>query len=481
MGSNVKLAAGAAALSGAAWWFGTGLTPIALLAWLAPLPVLLAAPRLRLQWALLAALAAGVCGGLNLWHYLQDVIRLPLIVAVQIAAMSGLTFALAVIAHRGLLLRGRTLAAMLAYPALVVAFEYLGSLVSPHGTFGSLAYSQLDLLPVIQLASVTGNWGVSFVVSLFPASMAAVLAPSATARTAWRWRGAAGMAGLAVVAGMLAFGVARLQGTPSETVRVGLVSLQGPVRPQVATAEGQALLQRYLAAIDALAAQGARIVVLPETALTLDGSASPELAERAASHNMTIAAGIAMKEGTGKERNAALAFRPGVTTPTAYAKRHLIPGFEDQYKPGSDYVMLPGAATGLAVCKDMDFHDTSHAYALRKADLLLVPAWDFGLDGWLHSRMAVLRGVEGGFAVARAARRGSLTLSDNRGRLIAEATDEEGDAQLVGDLPLYQSHTLYGEWGDWFAWADLALILWLSLHIFAKGPGSDFGAGRRQL
>jgi apolipoprotein N-acyltransferase len=90
------------------------------------------------------------------------------------------------------------------------------------------------------------------------------------------------------------------------------------------------------------------------------------------------------------------------------------------------------------------------------------------LDGWLHSRMAVLRGVEGGFAVARTARRGSLTLSDNRGRVIAEATDEKGDTQLVGDLPLYQSRTLYGQWGDWFAWCDLVLLLWLLPLLFAQ-------------
>jgi len=467
MGSNVKLAVAGTALSGAAWWFGTGLAPLGWLAWLAPLPMLWVAPRLRWQWAFLASLVAGACAGLNLWHYLQDVIKLPLFVAVEIAVMSGLTFALAVMLHRALLLRGRVLAATLAYPALVVAFEYLGSLVSPHGTFGSLAYSQLDLLPVIQLASVAGNWGVSFVVALFPSATAIAFAPE-PATTPWRLRALTGAGSLVVVAGTLAFGVLRLQEAPRETVRVGLVSLQGPVRPEVASAEGQALLQRYLSAIDALAAQGARIVVLPETALAIDGTASSELSERAARHNMTITAGIAIKEAAGKERNAALAFRPGAVRPAIYAKHHLIPGFEDQYKAGSDYAMLSGAATGLAVCKDMDFHDTGRAYAARGANLLLVPAWDFGLDGWLHSRMAVLRGVESGFAIARAARRGSLTLSDNRGRIIAEATDEKGDAQLVGDLPLYQSRTLYGQWGDWFAWSDLVLLLWLLPLIFAK-------------
>ena len=154
-----------------------------------------------------------------------------------------------------------------------------------------------------------------------------------------------------------------------------------------------------------------------------------------------------------------MAFRPDAATPATYFKHHLIPGFERQYTPGRHYTMLDGSPrTGLAICKDMDFHDIGQAYAERGAQLLLVPAWDFGVDGWLHSRMAIMRGVEGGFAIARAARSGRLTLSDDRGRVVAEASSEAHDAELVGDLPLRDTHTLYARWGDWFAWLDLALL-----------------------
>ena len=62
----------ATALSGLAWWFGSGLTPNAWLTWLAPLPILLLAPQIGWRWAALAAAAAGACAGLNQWHYLHD-------------------------------------------------------------------------------------------------------------------------------------------------------------------------------------------------------------------------------------------------------------------------------------------------------------------------------------------------------------------------------------------------------------------------
>ena len=153
-------------------------------------------------------------------------------------------------------------------------------------------------------------------------------------------------------------------------------------------------------------------------------------------------------------------------SPATYNKRHLLVGLE-QYTPGDSYTLLEGTPRiGLAICKDMDFHDTGHAYAARHVQLLLVPASDFTVDGWLHSRMAIMRGVESGFAIARAAHSGRLTLSDDRGRVLAEASSEKHNAELVGELPLRETHTLYAQWGDWFAWLDLAgLIVLLGLAL----------------
>jgi len=42
------------------------------------------------------------------------------------------------------------------YPVLLAAIDTLVSFFSPHGTRGSFAYTQMDGLPVIQIASVLG-------------------------------------------------------------------------------------------------------------------------------------------------------------------------------------------------------------------------------------------------------------------------------------------------------------------------------------
>lgn len=103
--------------------------------------------------------------------------------------------------------------------------------------------------------------------------------------------------------------------------------------------------------------------------------------------------------------------------------------------------------TGLAICQDVDFPALGRESAGLETALLLVPAWDFDVDGWLHSRMAVLRGIEGGFAVARS---GRMTLSDARGRVLAEGTSGATRvASVVATIAPAHRVTPYARFGDW--------------------------------
>lgn len=461
----------ALALAAAAWWFGSGLHPWWWLAWLAPLPVLWLAPRVPARWAALAAFVAYAVGGMNLWDYLRNAIGLPLPVDIYVIAAPAVVFALCTLLYRRLLRRGRVLPATLAVPVLWVAIEYLGSLGSPHGTWGSIAYSQMDALPVIQIAAVTGIWGISFLLLLLPATLAARLTPAAPQR------GRTMAAGITVLllAATYGYGIWRLATPATGSLRVGLLSLEKPIRPALDSAAGQALETRYVDAIRRLAAAGAKAVVIPETSFATTATTVPAFATLAQQDGLTLDIGIDGKSDPHAEHNMVMAFQPYAAAPVTYFKHHLIPGFEHQYTPGTGYAMLGGAPRiGLAICKDMDFHDIGQAYAALGAQLLLVPAWDFGVDGWLHSRMAIMRGVESGFAIARAARSGRLTLSDDRGRVLAEASSERHDATLVGELPLRETRTLYSRWGDWFAWLDLLLLAAL---LFMARPAKRRHAG----
>jgi len=400
----------ATALSAICWWFGSGLYPQWWLTWLSPLPVLWLAPRVRAHWAALAAFLAYTAGGLNILAYLRTYIGLPLPVTLYAISLSGVMLTLCVLLFRRLLMRGHALAAALAVPTTWVAVEYTNSLLSPHATFLNISYTQMDALAIVQLAAVTGIWGIGFLVLLLPAAVALQVIPHATRRD----RIAAMALAALLIVGAVAYGGWRLQAPATGTMRAGLASLQTPTAAALSGPDGQTLAARYLDAFDRLAKAGARIMLIPETSFTITEATIPALAELATQRDLIVGAGVDFKGDPQAERNMLMVFQPGAASPLTYNKHHLLIGLE-QFTPGDVYTMLEGTPRiGLAICKDMDFHDIGNAYAARGAQLLLVPASDFIVDGWLHSRMAIMRGVESGFAVARAAHAGRLTLSDDR-------------------------------------------------------------------
>jgi len=92
------------ALAGAsvAVYFGTGLHPIWLFAWIAPIPVLFIVPLLSRRWAFAASMLVWAIGGLNQWRYLHGVIQIPLVVTIASVLLPALVFAVGVMAYRGL-------------------------------------------------------------------------------------------------------------------------------------------------------------------------------------------------------------------------------------------------------------------------------------------------------------------------------------------------------------------------------------------
>ena len=128
--------------------------------------------------------------------------------------------------------------------------------------------------------------------------------------------------------------------------------------------------------------------------------------------------------------------------------------------------------SGIAICKDLDYPDYIRSYDSGKPNVLFVPAFDFGKDGWLHSRMAIFRGIENGFSIVRTARNGKLTTSNYAGKVLNEESSISGKTvSLVGQGPLSFKPTLFGRWSDWFANIILiaaVILLYIALLGFSK-------------
>jgi apolipoprotein N-acyltransferase len=179
------------------------------------------------------------------------------------------------------------------------------------------------------------------------------------------------------------------------------------------------------------------------------------LAAAARDTHSTIVVGAVSRDPA---RDMAIAFLPDGRR-INYDKRHRLLPLEAAYTPGHAPGLL-GHGRAMAICKDMDFPRTLRSDA-QKGDIriIAVPAGDFGMDRWIHGRMAIMRGVENGFAVLRAAFNGLETVSDAQGRVIARARIDRMGALVVtvADVALGPGATLYTKIGDVFPWACLLL------------------------
>jgi apolipoprotein N-acyltransferase len=378
-------------------------------------------------------------------------------------------FGFAVLVTRRFLKSNSLFSAALGFPVLWVTYEYLTAVLSPHSTFGNLAYSQMNCLPFIQIASITGIWGISFIVFLFAGTIATL---SSGAGNPPERRALAVTTGL-VICAIFLFGEWRLHAKPAESsVAVTLVVKDVPMSTYLGS-EKQALtlLHEYADEVRRVTPLGTALVVLPEKIGRISENSLPVVDElfssTAAATGAIIDLGVVRLEPS-DAFNSSRIYSPNGTLQANYDKHHLIPGVEPE-KSGAERVVLdqPSGRWGLQICKDMDFPRLSREYASDGANLLLVPAWDFGVDRWGHARMAILRGVENGFAVARAARNGLLTLSDNRGRILAEKATLPGQfVSLNGSVNVTREQTFYTRTGDWFAWLCVAgfVLLLVTRH-----------------
>jgi len=454
-------AAGVAAAVGTAafvWW-GTGLDPWWPLLWLAPIPVLLHAQKARAGPAALCATAGWVLGTLNLERYLHRTLGIPIGTVVVLVIAPAFAFAGSVLLFRTLARRGCFGWAVVSFPALMTAIEVGFERHSPHGTGGSLAYSQLRCLPILQIASVTGPAGITFLVLGFAAVMAAAL------RAGRRAIVPAGVFSVILLA-TVTWGTWRLaRQMPGPTVEVGLVASDQKEHLRLAE-PGAATRQQweaYRPAVLELARQGATVVVLPEKLGMVVGPATSQtdaffqaLADQA---RILLVVGMDRTIGEGIAYNEARVYRPGLAV-GKYDKEHLLPTFENKYTPGQELLLLPAASAlvAVAICKDLDFPAPANRYGVAGAGLLLAPAWDFDVDRIYHGHMAIMRGVESGFSIARAAKQGYLTVSDNRGRVLAERPSNEAPfSTLLTAVPAGHASTTYLKLGP--AFGDLTMVL----------------------
>jgi apolipoprotein N-acyltransferase len=360
-----------------------------------------------------------------------------------------------------------------------------------------MSLTQARYPAVVQIASVTGAVGVTFLLVLLNASIADALTTGFGHRAS-ALRTAA--ISLIAVLGTIVAGQVRLARAPEmsdRTLRAGL--LQGNIDQyrKWDDAYEADIRQTYATLVQNTRDNGPLdVMIWPETAV-------PGWVPKDPFYTQWVA-GLAKRSGTPQlfgslsagptgEYNAAILMDSSGTITGQYDKTHLVPfgeyipfgGFLKSVVPYLGQVgtfdrgrrVAPFDLNGVRIAPNICYEAIFPALvrdSARDADVIV----NVTNDGWFlktaapeqHFLSNVYRAVENGRPVVRAANTGISASIDAYGRIRFESSLlSTGAYSVTVNLPPRDFVTFFSRWGNWFGW--------LCLLVFLASLGSRFGLG----
>ena len=445
------------------------------------------------------------------------VLLLVLLAATVAVGMGACALVVEWLAQAGI---SRVLSAPLAW----VVVEWLRTFFPVGFPWVLLGYSQMPWTALIQMADVTGVYGISALLMFASASLVEILrdGPRRHRRL---------VAALAVVvAAVLVYGHARMHvvdAASRATVKVALV--QGNIAQDLKWDERwqNSILRRYLVLSQRAADAGARLIVWPESALPLFPAADPRAARVVAlsastgAHMLVGAPGFESRgQGPPRSYNQAWHVTPLGGFEAAYDKMQLVPfgeyvpfgglwggveraveGIAD-FGRGSEFKvfegpLLPasgedGSARPAAVveplrfsaliCYEGIFPALAGAFVSAGAEMLV----NISNDAWYgrssapyqHMSMAAMRAVEQRVPLLRATNTGISAVVDASGR-VGKATELFTTEVVTAEVRLSGAYSLYSKVGDLFIYLAIAALgLLCAMRVrLGRAVGAGWGKG----
>jgi apolipoprotein N-acyltransferase len=471
---------------------------VPLLIALAPSPSAGRDPR-TLRRAFMLGLLTGACYFTGTLYWITGVMAVygdlqwavaVLINAALVVYQAFFPAVFALVVRRLVIAYGRR--ALLAAPLVWVATELGRTYVLSGFPWVLLGYSQARVLPIAQLASLFGVYGVSMLVAAVSAALAFAALPRSASRVGAR-RAQYGPAAVvfAIVIAVAIWGSRRA--AEAEWTRTGVPIKVGLIQGNVLqdqkwdATRAAAIFADYLDKSRQAIRQGAQFVLWPESASPFmfneDAAAADRVRAVAREAHVPILVGSDEVEWRttdsgrvpAKFFNSAILVRADGSTAGTYRKMHLVPFGEyvplqnllffaaplteqvGTFAPGVNPELLPvdGHPVSVAICYEVVYPDLVRRFVLGGSELLTTitnDAW-FGRTSAPHQHFeqASMRAIEQGRYLVRSANTGISGIVDPYGRVV-EKTDIFQSAVLVGEARFLRTSTFYGRHGDLLAY-----------------------------
>ncbi len=386
-------------------------------------------------------------------------------------------------------------------PAAWAGLEWVRAHLFGGFPWSPLGASQHSQPQALQIADLTGVYGVSFALACGSGAIAILFRRRAMSRGS-----AAVVAAVLVgcIGGTWVYGIVRDRddagggADDAPPIEVALIQANVPQPEKWDPDERARIEQVHLDLTRRAAAGGARLIVWSESSVPRSVTADPDyealLARLAAETGAEILVGsvaYATEAGVRVPYNRAFLVRPGAGVTGRYDKQRLVPfgeyvpmarvlGFLESvvaeasdFRAGPARAPLPsgGATIGPLICYEAIFPSLARRGVRQGADLLV----NITNDAWYagtamprqHLALSAVRAVELRRTLLRCANTGISAIVDPRGRTVAR-TEEDETAILRGRVTPSTEVSAYAAVGDVFAAACAILALLAAAHAIAR-------------
>lgn len=374
-----------------------------------------------------------------------------------------------------------------------------------------LGVTQYQVLPLIQVASFTGVYGVSFLIVWVSVSLlcAALMMVSRAVRP-WNWMAEVSVP-FAVVAVVLGFGFKQImtQPAPKRELRAVLVQPSIPQTVKWDPAENLKAFSKVLQLSETALQVKPDVLIWPEAAvpnlLRYDTNILQSVTNLARAHSVWMILGADDAEPSRRSSrpddvdyfNSSFLINPQGALAAKYDKRRLVifgeyvplarwlpflkfftpieGGFTRGREPIPFELDRPRAKVAVLICFEDVFPHLAREYVAADTDFLVNLTNDgwFGesAEQWQHAANAVFRAVENGLPLVRCTNNGLTCWIDAAGRMhevwFGDSPDIYGAGFKTARIPLRagerrRAPTFYTRHGDWFGWSCVVLAVGLA-------------------